>query len=186
MIRSNLSIILAETNTKITKVAHDTRMSRTTLTALAQNKCKGIQFDTLNTLCSYFKVSPSDLISFYPLDIKNIDLIEWKESPEDFLQGSGELYLDVIYRSIKYDFHALISGSVVAVEDAYTNNTIDLWTVTISNDTASEETKEAYDLLKQTPRQFLAIIENQIGEELHKIMKHSEDFETHINWKIFE
>lgn len=69
MVRCNLSVLLAERNLKITKVCKDTGISRTTLTYLANNYSKGIQYDTLNTLCSYLNVSPGELISFIPANI---------------------------------------------------------------------------------------------------------------------
>ena len=72
MIRCNLSSLLVERGLKITKVAEDTGLSRTTLTSLANNRSQGIQFDTLNTLCLYLQVSPDQLISFIPV---NIDVV---------------------------------------------------------------------------------------------------------------
>lgn len=69
MVRCNLSILLAERGLKITKVSKDTGISRTTLTALSSNSGQGIQFETINTLCMYLKISPSQLIDFYPIDI---------------------------------------------------------------------------------------------------------------------
>lgn len=74
MIRSNLSILLAEQNLKITKVSNDTGISRTTLTALASNYGQGIQFDTINKLCMYLRVDPGELISYVPVDIEIISL----------------------------------------------------------------------------------------------------------------
>lgn len=72
MIRCDLAILLAERNLKITKVSNDTGISRTTLTSLASNRSQGIQFDTINTLCNYLKVSPSQLISYVATDIEII------------------------------------------------------------------------------------------------------------------
>lgn len=69
MVRCNLSVLLAERNIKITKASKDTGISRTTLTYLANNYSKGIQYDTLNTLCNYLHVTPADLISYVPVDI---------------------------------------------------------------------------------------------------------------------
>ena len=69
MVRCNLSILLAERRLKITKVSNDTGISRTTLTYLANNYSKGIQYDTLNTLCNYLKIMPNQLISYIPIDI---------------------------------------------------------------------------------------------------------------------
>lgn len=61
MIKCRLRVLLAERDLKITQVAKDTGISRTTLTALTYNRCKGVQFDTMNKLCNYLKVSPGDL-----------------------------------------------------------------------------------------------------------------------------
>ena len=80
MIRCNLSIILAENNIKITKVAHDTGISRTTLTALSQNNCKGIQFDTLDKLCRYLNVTPTQLIDYTPIELYGIDFSTYEET----------------------------------------------------------------------------------------------------------
>ena len=68
MVRCNFSVLLAERNLKITTVCNDTGISRTTLTYLANNYSKGIQYDTLNTLCSYLKVSPG-AVSYTHLDV---------------------------------------------------------------------------------------------------------------------
>ncbi|WP_294379043.1 helix-turn-helix transcriptional regulator [uncultured Clostridium sp.] len=69
MIRSNLSILLAERNLKISKVSEVTKISRTTLTALSSNSSKGIQLDTINTLCNFLLITPEKLISYIPVDI---------------------------------------------------------------------------------------------------------------------
>ncbi|PLA80856.1 hypothetical protein CYR81_06920 [Enterococcus faecalis] len=68
MIRNNLSLLLTERNLKITRVANDTGISRTTLTALNQNDNKMIQMDTINTLCKYLKITPCDFFEYTPID----------------------------------------------------------------------------------------------------------------------
>lgn len=82
MVRCNLSILLAERNLKITKVAKDTSISRTTLTYLANNYSKGIQYETLNTLCNYLHVTPGDLISYVPVDIYDLHVYRTGETSE--------------------------------------------------------------------------------------------------------
>lgn len=70
MIINNLSVLLAERNLKITTVSRDTEISRTTLTALTNNRSLGIQLDTLNTLCNYLNVSPGDILLYAPIDMQ--------------------------------------------------------------------------------------------------------------------
>ncbi len=69
MIICNLEALLKERKLKISKVSADTKISRTTLTALCNNTTKGIQFDTANTLCIYLNVDMSQLFTSLPFDI---------------------------------------------------------------------------------------------------------------------
>ena len=69
MLIPNLSVLLAERRLTISRVSQDTRLSRTTLTALASGSAKGIQFDTLNTLCQYLKTTPGELFIYRPFDL---------------------------------------------------------------------------------------------------------------------
>ena len=69
MIHCNLATLLAQRHMKIAKIHQDTRISRTTLTSLAYGHAQGIQFDTLNTLCTYLNVSAADMILHLPIDI---------------------------------------------------------------------------------------------------------------------
>lgn len=69
MILSRLKVLLAERNIKISRVSNDTGISRTTLTALAQNTPKGVQFETIDVLCQYLGIKISDFFEYVPFDI---------------------------------------------------------------------------------------------------------------------
>lgn len=68
MIDSNLAVLLAERNLKITKVSKDTGISRTTLTSLCYDYTAGIKYSTLNILCQYLNITPTEFFSFIPYD----------------------------------------------------------------------------------------------------------------------
>lgn len=70
MLFVNLNVLLAERNIRISKVSKDTGISRTTLTALCNNYSQGVQFDTLNTLCSYLDIAPAQFFVYLPADYK--------------------------------------------------------------------------------------------------------------------
>lgn len=70
MLKCNLAVLLAERKLKISKVAADTGISRTTLTALSSNQSQGIQFDTLNTLCSHLRVTPAEFFCYASFEFK--------------------------------------------------------------------------------------------------------------------
>lgn len=76
MIICKLNTLLAERNLKITKIAKDTGISRTTLTSLANNYSQGIQFETLNTLCMYLNINPKDFFEYIPFDFYVIPTFE--------------------------------------------------------------------------------------------------------------
>ena len=79
MIKNNFKTLMAERNYKITRVSNDTGISRTTLTALSQEMSKGVQLDTLNTLCNYFSITPCEFFSYIPYDISfNFEVIDEK------------------------------------------------------------------------------------------------------------
>lgn len=69
MLIPNLSVLLAQRRLTITRAAQDTGLSRTTLTALCAATAKGIQFDTLDTLCQYLKIAPGDFFLYRPFDL---------------------------------------------------------------------------------------------------------------------
>ncbi len=72
MLYCNLSGLMAAKRVTISDVSRDTNISRTTLTNLYYNSFKGIQNDTLDTLCKYFNVTVDKLLVFsrYDVDVK--------------------------------------------------------------------------------------------------------------------
>lgn len=72
MIKCNLSVLLAERNMRISELSKRTGISRTTLTALAYNQSKGIQYDTFDKLCTFLKVKPDELFihEFFDYDFE--------------------------------------------------------------------------------------------------------------------
>ena len=69
MLIPNLSVLLAERRLTISRVSADTGISRTTLTALSGRAARGIQFDTMNALCQYLRVTPNELFLYRPFDL---------------------------------------------------------------------------------------------------------------------
>lgn len=62
MIISTLPKWIDKKGISISELSRRTGISRPTLTALANNTGKGIQFDTIDTLCGFFRISVSDLL----------------------------------------------------------------------------------------------------------------------------
>lgn len=70
MIRNNLAVLLAERQIKITRVAKDTGISRSTVTSISQNDTKMIQMEVINKLCSYLKITPEYFFEYIPIDLE--------------------------------------------------------------------------------------------------------------------
>ncbi|WP_203650627.1 helix-turn-helix domain-containing protein [Secundilactobacillus yichangensis] len=69
MITNRLSALMGERHIKATRIASDTGIARSTLTALTSGSSKMIQFETINTLCQYLRVEPKDFFEYVPIDI---------------------------------------------------------------------------------------------------------------------
>ncbi|EAC5221454.1 XRE family transcriptional regulator [Listeria monocytogenes] len=82
MILNNLAVLLAERNMKISELAHETGLSRSTLTTLSNNDSSGIQSETLDKICVALEVSPGDFFSFYPATF-SVDVEEFEYNNED-------------------------------------------------------------------------------------------------------
>lgn len=61
--RIKLRELLAERNLKVTQVQQDTGLSRPTLNAIKYGRSKGIQLETIDVLCNYFKITPGELFA---------------------------------------------------------------------------------------------------------------------------
>ena len=59
---SRFAILLGEHKKRISAVAKDTGISRTTLTNLYYDKSSAISFDVLSKLCNYFGCSIAEII----------------------------------------------------------------------------------------------------------------------------
>ena len=64
MIRNNFSVALAKRLLKISAIARDTGISRTTLTDLYYRRTKQVDLDTLERLCAYLDCSIEEIFEY--------------------------------------------------------------------------------------------------------------------------
>ena len=64
LIKNYLRIIMDEKYVRVTELAKQTGLSRTTITALKENKAKMIQLNTINKLCQALEVTPGDFFEY--------------------------------------------------------------------------------------------------------------------------
>jgi len=64
VLRCNLAILLAERGLKMIDVFHATKIGLANLRALYHNRGVGVQYGTIDKLCSFLHVTPGELYSF--------------------------------------------------------------------------------------------------------------------------
>lgn len=60
--KNNFSKLIGAKKIKISQVAKETGISRTTLTDLYYERTTRVDFKTLNVLCKYLEITPNDLL----------------------------------------------------------------------------------------------------------------------------
>lgn len=101
MIRNRLAELLAERKLKISRVANDIpNLSRNTITSTASNETKMIQIETINSLCQYLEITPSDFFEYIPFDVKfsaSLNRVKWvdQSNPDSSMLFVKNLELDV-------------------------------------------------------------------------------------------
>lgn len=130
MIRNKLAELLAERQIKISRVANDVpNLSRNTITSTAQNSGKMIQLETINSLCQYLDISPSDFFEYLPFDvtfnleITKADVYSDDDSASNIKVPNGSINFD-LYISVKsYNSKSFTFGYVGQnINDAYWND----------------------------------------------------------------
>lgn len=178
MIKSNLKVKLAENNIRISKIANDTGISRTTLTALSEGHTKGIQFDTLNKICRYLKIEPADLFVYSPIDIipkiqslklSNVDTYFYSDN--NWYVGNADisttLFLNIETDSRKFSVECNGIGRIVD----------DLIQITLTTDDDIKGVQDLDKIYNELPRELQVDLERIIGNLYEDYLK-SFEFET--------
>lgn len=169
MIQCNLAVLLAERQFKITRVAIETGISRTTLTSLAGNNSQGVQFDTIDTLCLYLNVSPSDLLEYVPIGIsvKRVDTNFDFTRPDLPHFDTVTIYIEITSNKSKriVELSGEMTYSVFVLEQQVANIFIE---ISSENNEDESESAKIYQELSQLPITFRRSIANQIAIQLFK------------------
>lgn len=184
MIKSNLKVKLAENNIRISKIANDTGISRTTLTALSEGHTKGIQFDTLNKICRYLKIEPADLFVYSPIDIipkiqtfclSNVDSYYDSDDKKWYIANadiSTTLFLNVETDNNKFSVEC---SGVGKIDD-------DLITISFTTDDVVEQMQELDKIYRDLPRELQVYLESVIGDLYYEHLKNTEvESDTYIS-----
>ena len=186
MIESNLAVLLAERNLKISKVSADTGISRTTLTALCIDYTGGIKFETLDVLCKYLNTDPSDFFNYTAYDYKiEVRDGEGITESEDIIEVSYMFDVDVILDN--YRWHNQIVG-FGSVNITVPNPKMSVFFENGGSENPTREEEKAFEHLEQmsnemSPRQraifdltLKTLMKEQILKELPAIKDYNVEF----------
>lgn len=66
MLQNNLNKLMSERNIKTSDIYRDLGIAKTTILSLSKGATSGIQFETLERLCTYLNISPTDFFEYSP------------------------------------------------------------------------------------------------------------------------
>ncbi|TDM23480.1 helix-turn-helix domain-containing protein [Macrococcoides canis] len=147
MLKSNLSVLMAERGMKIADLHEKTNISKTTLMALADNTGKGVQFDTVDKLCVFFGVTPKEFFSYSPYilsfnrkkDKEALDIIALTVKTKHY---SKTFYLSYWLRSARdYEF-------------PLSDHNYDIWLSLHIEESDSYDSLELLNIIKSLPVTF--------------------------------
>lgn len=121
MIRNRLAELLAERGLKISRVALQLpNLSRNTITTTASNKGKMIQLETVDTLCQYLDITPTEFFEYLPYDISCDTTITKNES---YATDATRQNIRINNHEIEFDFYIkLISSNSKPVIYSYSGS----------------------------------------------------------------
>lgn len=108
MIINNLAVLMAERGYRINDVHNGTKISKTAITNLMENKSLGIQYDTLNKLCDFFSITPNELLLYTPN--------KWTFN---FFYSDGKPILEELFflKSFKRDDDSILEDKIIVTLD---------------------------------------------------------------------
>lgn len=166
----NLASILQEMGKSITEVSKETGISRTTLTALSSNKSSGIQFETINTLCSFLDIKPGDLFLYSPLNIETCEILP--ELTTVHYLGNSVLYSEIM--SLHFSQGWGKKGDTVSLS-ANVNARFDATENILSVDMVIFNSRnEDLSILQDLPITFLSALERELAYD-HTVVSYPLD-----------
>lgn len=148
MLKTNLSVLMAERGMKIADLHEKTNISKTTLMALAENSGKGVQFDTVDKLCVFFGITPKEFFVYSPYIFSYNFLNEYDGVFKILgVTVKNKYYIKTFYLSFylntadNYDFPLS--------DDSY-----DLWLIVNLEQTDSYSDDEFFEIIKDLPVTF--------------------------------
>ncbi|MCH4336751.1 helix-turn-helix domain-containing protein [Staphylococcus haemolyticus] len=206
MIRNRLAEILFERDIKITDIANGTGISRNTISNTASNNSDMLKMNTINKICTYLNITPSDFFEFIPIDIdfefyKTDDLYlnylseekikekDLSELPASYIKMGIEgisAKLNVgLFIKISYKKRELkINSNLIFRNDNLIANKLNELFLVCSIKADEEDLNFLATIFDEIPRNFKKIINNNLAEKYKKFILNEIDSSKQLNDEI--
>lgn len=143
MIKSNLAVLMAKNEINITELHKATGISRNTISAIYNNTAKGIQYDTLDKLCTYFNVDSNEILEYVLINIYIGD---------NFTDEYGQEFFLTQINNHNGSFESTIQFNLENQKDLYGNikYILNLWLKDIIFEEISKIPKNKFEIFVST------------------------------------
>ncbi|PGS81662.1 Cro/Cl family transcriptional regulator [Bacillus cereus] len=83
MLRNRLHVLMAERRVTATQLKEATGLANSTIGYIRQNRDRNINYSTLNKLCTFLEVEPSDFFEFIPDEEPPKSVITYRDLQQD-------------------------------------------------------------------------------------------------------
>ena len=108
MIINKLNLLLAERFIKASKLSKDTGIAQSTISKIVNNSTSQIDYSTLDKICRYLNITPSNFFEYDPISIIFQRFSEDEEYEDDDINKNFMFYVRYdkgmeLFRTIKYE-----------------------------------------------------------------------------------
>ncbi|WP_323703521.1 helix-turn-helix transcriptional regulator [Mammaliicoccus sp. Dog046] len=174
MIRNRLAELMFERDIKTVRMAKEIGVSRNTITNTAQNDSEMLRMETINKICQYLNIDPSEFFEFYPFDI-------------DFTIDSENIYINNNDSKIISDYHLNLDLLIDIKHNGITNSIdSELKVVNLTKISAIllESSTIYYEIIFENTDDKKLIVEtyNKLSKGMKKILYSNlvEDIKIHL------
>ncbi|WP_239749976.1 helix-turn-helix transcriptional regulator [Mammaliicoccus sp. H-M34] len=174
MIRNRLAELMFERDIKTVRMAKEIGVSRNTITNTAQNDSEMLRMETINKICQYLNIDPSEFFEFYPFDI-------------DFTIDSENIYINNNDSKIISDYHLNLDLLIDIKHNGITNSIdSELKVVNLTKVSAIllESSTIYYEIIFENTDDKKLIVEtyNKLSKGMKKILYSNlvEDIKIHL------
>lgn len=166
MLRNNLAKLMIDRGISATQLFNDTGIARSTISKISNNKTDKISIQTIDKLCNYLNISPSDFFDFIPFEINLKAGFENFDSLDELMEGYP---ISNWPENIFLIINVIHSGKKMAIEyqGACIYDSARIFKIYNIQFELYKDNDNAIDLIKSWPIQF----QNELLEQVRQYVQ---------------